>query len=40
METKLYSMADVKAHVDSKSAWFVIHNNIYDITAFLNEVSP
>lgn len=36
-EVKLYSLADVKSHNTNKSTWLVIHNNIYDVTAFLNE---
>lgn len=38
-ETKTYSLAEVAKHNSNKSAWFVIHNNIYDVTEFLNEVS-
>ncbi|XP_044730569.1 cytochrome b5 [Chrysoperla carnea] len=37
MATKEYTMAEVKQHIDSKSSWFVIHNSVYDVTAFLNE---
>ncbi|CAG9857337.1 unnamed protein product [Phyllotreta striolata] len=33
----LYTLAEVKKHNDNKSTWIVIHNNIYDVTAFLNE---
>lgn len=35
---KLYSLSDIANHNTNKSAWIVIHNNIYDVTAFLNEV--
>ncbi|KAJ8921651.1 hypothetical protein NQ315_010560 [Exocentrus adspersus] len=35
--TKQYSLADVKTHNDNRSSWIVIHNNIYDVTEFLNE---
>ncbi|CAH1373585.1 hypothetical protein MTP99_014965 [Tenebrio molitor] len=35
--TAQYSYADVKKHNDNQSTWIVIHNNIYDVTAFLNE---
>lgn len=38
-ETKTYSLAEVAKHNSNKSVWFVIHNNIYDVTEFLNEVS-
>lgn len=36
-EVKLYSLAEVKSHNTNKSTWLVIHNNVYDVTAFLNE---
>ncbi|CAG9830563.1 unnamed protein product [Diabrotica balteata] len=35
--TTQYSLADVKKHNDNKSTWIVIHNNVYDVTPFLNE---
>ncbi|CAH1173567.1 unnamed protein product [Phaedon cochleariae] len=35
--TTQYSFSDVKAHNDNKSTWIVIHNNVYDVTSFLNE---
>lgn len=38
-EFKQYSLAEVAQHNSNKSVWFVIHNNIYDVTEFLNEVS-
>lgn len=37
--TKTYSLAQVAEHNSNKSSWIVIHNNVYDVTAFLNEVS-
>jgi len=36
-EFKQYSLAEVAQHNSNKSVWFVIHNNIYDVTEFLNE---
>lgn len=39
MATKLYSMAEVAEHKDNKKTWIVIHNGVYDVTEFLNEVS-
>lgn len=36
--TKLYTLAEVAKHNTNKSVWLVIHNNIYDVTEFLNEV--
>lgn len=38
-EYKQYSLADIAKHNNNKSTWLVIHNNIYDVTEFLNEVS-
>ncbi|CAH1109450.1 unnamed protein product [Psylliodes chrysocephalus] len=32
-----YSLAEVKKHNDNKSTWIAIHNEVYDVTAFLNE---
>jgi cytochrome b involved in lipid metabolism len=36
-ETKLYSLAEVAKHNTNKTTWIAIHNNIYDVTEFLNE---
>lgn len=36
--TKFYTRAEVAKHNDSKSTWFIIHNSIYDVSKFLNEV--
>ncbi|XP_037030399.1 cytochrome b5-like [Bradysia coprophila] len=36
-EFKQYSLAEVAKHNSNKSVWFVIHNNVYDVTEFLNE---
>lgn len=35
---KTYSLAEIASHNNSTSSWIIIHNNIYDVTAFLNEV--
>ncbi|CAH0553534.1 unnamed protein product [Brassicogethes aeneus] len=32
-----YTLAEVQKHNDNKSTWIVIHNNVYDVTNFLNE---
>lgn len=37
MAEKLFSLADVASHNTNKSTWIVIHNNVYDVTEFLNE---
>lgn len=35
---KTYSLAEVAKHNSNQSTWIIIHNNIYDLTTFLNEV--
>lgn len=37
MSAKLYTRAEVTKHNSNKDCWLIIHNNIYDVTAFLNE---
>jgi len=34
---KKYSLADISKHNSNEEAWIVIHNNIYNVTEFLNE---
>jgi len=34
---KQYSLAEVKKHNDNHSCWLVIHNEVFDVTEFLNE---
>lgn len=36
---KLYKRSEIAEHNSKENNWFVIHNNVYDVTAFLNEVS-
>ncbi|XP_076449750.1 cytochrome b5-like isoform X2 [Babylonia areolata] len=36
-QQKVYRLEEVKAHNDSKSAWLIIHNQVYDVTKFLDE---
>ncbi|KAG7197851.1 hypothetical protein KM043_001663 [Ampulex compressa] len=35
--TKLYTRAEVAQHNDSTDTWIIIHNKVYNVTAFLNE---
>lgn len=36
---KYFKRSDVEKNRDSQSAYIIIHNNVYDVTEFLNEVS-
>lgn len=38
-EVNYFSMEEVKTHDKSKSTWLVIHDKVYDVTKFLEEVS-
>ena len=38
-ELKKISLEEVKSHNVAGSSWLVIHNKVYDITKFLDEVS-
>ena len=41
-DTKVFSLEEVKKHVkggSEKDVWIVIHDNVYDVTKFLDEVS-
>lgn len=35
---KKYTRAEVSQHNNLKETWLIIHNNVYDVTNFLNEV--
>ncbi|XP_070152118.1 cytochrome b5 isoform X2 [Polyergus mexicanus] len=35
--SKLFTRAEVAKHTDSNDIWIIIHNNIYNVTPFLNE---
>ncbi|XP_043275079.1 cytochrome b5 isoform X2 [Venturia canescens] len=35
--TKYFTRAEVAKHNDSKECWLIIHNSVYNVTAFLNE---
>ena len=32
------TVAQVKEHKSAKSSWIIIHNKVYDVTKFLDEV--
>ncbi|KAG5671071.1 hypothetical protein PVAND_001285 [Polypedilum vanderplanki] len=36
-ETKLFSLKDIATKNSNKGAYLVIHNDVYDVTNFLNE---
>ena len=36
---KILTLEEIKKHNDGRSTWFVIHNKVYDVTKFLEEVS-
>lgn len=37
---KLFTRAEVVKHVEtSKDTWIIIHNNVYNVSSFLNEVA-
>lgn len=38
-EIKYYTLAEVATHKTNNDVWMVIHNNVYNVTDFLNEVS-
>ena len=37
-ELKNFSWEEVKRHNTAESTWVVVHNNVYDVTEFLDEV--
>lgn len=38
-EQKVFRLKEIAERKDAKSAWIIIHNNVYDVTKFLDEVS-
>lgn len=38
-DVKTFSLAEIAKHNSNQSTWIIIHNNVFDLTAFLNEVS-
>lgn len=39
MAPKTYTLVEVSQNNDGKSCWIVVHDKVYDITKFLEEVS-
>lgn len=37
---KYYTLEEVQKHNHSKSTWLILHHKVYDVTKFLEEVSP
>lgn len=37
-EKKIYRLSEVEEHKERGSCWLIIHNNVYDVTGFLDEV--
>lgn len=36
---KIYTLEEIKSHNDGRSCWLVIHDKVYDVTKFLEEVA-
>lgn len=36
---KYYTLEEIQAHNLSRDTWLIIHDKVYDITSFLEEVS-
>ena len=36
---KKYSWEEIKSHQSPDSLWVVVHNKVYDVTEFIEEVS-
>jgi len=36
-QKKVFRAQEVKSHKDAKSTWIIIHNQVYDVTKFLDE---
>ena len=39
MATKTITKEELQQHKDGKSCWIAVHDKVYDITKFLEEVS-
>ena len=38
-DKKIYSLEEIKKHNDGRTCWIVLHDKVYDVTKFLEEVS-
>lgn len=37
---KYYTLEEITAHNTSKDTWLIIHDKVYDVSSFLEEVRP
>ena len=37
-DKKSYSLEEIKTHNDGRACWIVLHDKVYDVTTFLEEV--
>ena len=37
-DKKSYTLEEIKKHNDGRACWIVLHDNVYDVTTFLEEV--
>ena len=37
---KYYTLEEITAHNTSKDTWLIIHDKVYDVASFLEEVRP
>ena len=38
-DKKVFTLEEINKHNDGRSCWVIIHDKVYDVTAFLEEVS-
>ena len=38
-EQKKYTWEEIRKHNESRSLWIVVHNTVYDVSKFMEEVS-
>ena len=37
-DNKVFRLDEIKAHNNGKSTWIIVHDKVYDVTKFLDEV--